>query len=190
LESGQLTDSKGYGTNRLLAIPDFAGARRVLAENSRMIRRAIFALMGLVALGQPLNARPPEQLLLDGDTFGRQEPWVSLENRDRFFFSSAFGSMRATQEILPSFDPSEPLNMAYLPSSDSKDSLDRIIELEAQSKIRFGGEVGFLYGKSTGKYGREDFAGYIMGTVGNEYFSINVGYLHQESTFNVPRRRR
>lgn len=157
---------------------------------SRMIKRVLFAVAGMVALCQPLVARPPEQLLLDGDSFDRQESWVSLENRDRFFFSSAFGSMRATQEFLPSFDPSEPLNMAYLPSSDSKDSLDRIIALEAQSKIRFGGEIGFLYGKSTGKYGREDFAGYIMGSVGNDKFSINVGYLHQESTFNVPRRRR
>jgi hypothetical protein len=155
-----------------------------------MIRRALFAVMGMVALCQQLGARPPEQLLLDGDTLDREQPWVSLENRDRFFFSSAFGSMRGTQEFLPSFDPSEPLSMAYLPSGDSKDSLDRIIDLQAPSRIRFGGEVGFLYGKSTGKYGREDFAGYIIGTVGNEKFSINVGYLHQESTFNVPRRRR
>jgi hypothetical protein len=155
-----------------------------------MIRRALLAVLGIVALGQPLVARPPEQLLLDGDVFGQQQSWASLETRDRFFFSSGFGSMRATQEFLPSLDSSQPLNMAYLPSSDSKDSLDRIIELEAQNKIRFGGEVGFLYGKSTGNYGREDFAGYIIGTVGNEKFSINVGYLHQESTFNVPRRRR
>lgn len=154
-----------------------------------MIKRALLAVLGIVALSQPLVARTPEQLLLDGHMLD-PEPWVSLENRDRFFFSSAFGSMRTTREFLPSFDPSEPLNMAYLPSSDSKDSLDRIIELDARSKIRFGGEVGFLYGKSTGKYGREDFAGYIIGTVGNEKFSINVGYLHQESTFNVPRRRR
>jgi hypothetical protein len=155
-----------------------------------MTKGVLLALVGIVTLCQPLTARPPEQLLLDGDTLGRQEPWVSLENRDRFFFSSAFGSMRATQEFLPGFDRSEPLNMAYLPSTERRDSLDRIIELEAQNKIRFGGEVGFLYGKSTGKYGREDFAGYIIGTVGNEHFSINVGYLHQESTFNVPRRRR
>lgn len=144
----------------------------------------------MVALCQPLVGQSPEQLLLDGDAFGRQEPWVSLENRDRFFFSTAFGPMRTTREFLPGFDASEPLNMAYLPSSDSKDSLDRIIDLQAASKIRFGGEVGFLYGKSTGRYGREDFAGYIMGTVGNDKFSINVGYMRQESTFTAPRRRR
>ena len=155
-----------------------------------MIRRALFAVVGLVALCQPLVARPAEQLLLDGDTLDRQQPWLSLENQDRFFFSSAFGSMRATQEFLPSFDPSEPLTMAYLPSTDRNDSLDRIIDLQAPSRIRFGGEIGFFYGKSTGKYGREDFAGYIIGTVGNDKFSINVGYLHQESTFDRPSRRR
>ena len=155
-----------------------------------MIRRALLAVAGMLALCQPLVARSPEQLLLDGGSLSDEEAWVSLENRDRFFFSSAFGSRRATREFLPSFDPSEPLSMAYLPSTARRDSLDRIIELEAQNKIRWGGEVGFLYGKSTGKYGREDFAGYIMGTVGNEHFSINVGYLHQETTFNVPRRRR
>ena len=155
-----------------------------------MIRRALFAVLGIVALGQPLVARTPEQLLLGGDMFGQHQSWASLETQDRFFFSSGFGSMRTTQEFLPRVESSQPLSMAYLPSSDSKDSLDRIIELEAQNKIRFGGEIGFLFGKSTGKYGREDFAGYLMGTVGNEKFSINVGYLHQESTFNVPRRRR
>ena len=155
-----------------------------------MIRRALFAVVGMLALCQPLLARSSEQLLLEGDSLYDQEPWVSLENRDRFFFSSVFGSMRPTREFLPSFDPSEPLNMAHLPSNERRDSLDRIIDLEAQNKIRWGGEVGFLYGKSTGKYGREDFAGYIIGTVGNEKFSINVGYLRQETTFNVPRRRR
>ena len=125
-----------------------------------MIKRALLAVLGIVALGQPLVARTPEQLLLDGHMLD-PEPWVSLENHDRFFFSSAFGSMRTTREFLPSFDPSEPLNMAYLPASDSKDSLDRIIELEAASKIRFGGEVGFstrCFACSFGRYSRLAYA--------------------------------
>ena len=155
-----------------------------------MIRRAFFALVGMLALGQPLLAQSPEQLLLDGDALNQRDAWVSLDNQDRFFISSAFGSMRSMREFLPVFDPTEPLSMAYMPRGDSKDSIDRIIDLQAPNKIRFGGEIGFLYGKSTGKWGREDFAGYIIGTVGNEKFSINVGYLRQETTFNVPRRRR
>jgi hypothetical protein len=80
--------------------------------------------------------------------------------------------------------------MAYLPSEERYDSLDRIIDWDARNRIRFGGEAGIFYGKSTGKYGREDFIRYMSGTIGNEFFSISVGYSHQETTFDGPRRRR
>jgi hypothetical protein len=158
-----------------------------------MMKRALLAVAGLVALAASLPAQPTEQLSLDGATLDQatiQSPSLSLEDSDRFFFSSAFGSMGRTHEFLPSFDPSEPLNMAYLPSSDRNDSLDRIIDWDARNRIRFGGEAGVFYGKSTGKYGREDFIRYISGTIGNEMFSISVGYLRQETTFDAPRRRR
>jgi 2-keto-4-pentenoate hydratase/2-oxohepta-3-ene-1,7-dioic acid hydratase in catechol pathway len=81
------------------------------------------------------------------------------------------------------------LSSAYL-SSDNKNSIDRVVDLRAPSKIQFGGELGFLYGKSTGKFGREDVAGYIIGTVGNDKFSITAGVYRQETTFNNPRWRR
>ena len=79
--------------------------------------------------------------------------------------------------------------MGYL--SDNKDSVDRVVELHPVDKIRFGGEIGFLYGKSTGSgFGREDYAGYIIGTVGNEHFSITAGYYRQETNYNGVRFRR
>jgi hypothetical protein len=155
-----------------------------------MMKRALLTVAGCVALSASL---PAQELMLDGATLDRpslQSPSVSLENSDRFFFSSAFGSMRRTHEFLPSFDPTEPLNMAYLPSAERNDSLDRIIDWDARKRIRFGGEAGIFYGKSTGKYEREDFIRYISGTIGNEMFSISVGYLHQESTFDISRGRR
>ena len=157
-----------------------------------MIKRALFVVAGfglcLSASAQPVDQQVFEDATLEGPSI--QSPWLSLENSDKFFFSSAFGSMRRTSEFLPSFDPSEPMAMAYLPSNDRTDSLDRIIDLDAPSRIRFGGETGIFYGKSTGKYGREDFVQYIRGTIGNEYFSLSVGYLHQETTFDIQRRRR
>jgi hypothetical protein len=111
-------------------------------------------------------------------------PWASLENRNQFFFSTAFGSMRPTQEFLPAFDPSAPLSAAYV--ADNKNSVERIVDLRAPSRLQYGGEIGFLYGKSSGSrgYGREDFAGYIIGTVGNDKFSLTAGYYHQETTFS------
>ena len=97
--------------------------------------------------------------------------------------------MRTTREFLPAFDPSAPLSAPYV-SSDNKNSVDRVVDLRAPDRIQIGGEIGFLYGKSTGKYGREDFAGYVIGTVGNDKFSITAGYYRQETTFNNPRWRR
>ena len=99
--------------------------------------------------------------------------------------------MRATREFLPEFNPSEPMSYGYL-APDNKSSIDRVIDLHAPGQVRFGGEIGFLYGKSSGSngFGREDFAGYILGTVGNDKFSITAGYYRQETNFNSQRFRR
>lgn len=153
------------------------------------MKRALFGLAGFLGLCLPAFA----QLPFGGGLFDQpsiNSPWLSLDHQDRFQFSTAFGSMRSTPEFLPAFDPSAPLTSAYMPS-DNKSSVDRIVDLRAPDKVRVGGEIGFLYGKSTGSgFGREDFAGYIIGTVGNEHFSITAGYYRQETTFNGPRFRR
>ncbi len=156
-----------------------------------MMKRALFAVSALLGLCPLLPAQPPEQLLYGPSALDSSvlSPWASLENRNQFFFSTAFGSMRNTREFLPAFDPSAPLSAPYV-SPDNKNSVERIVDLRAPSSIQYGGEIGFLYGKSTGKYGREDFAGYVIGTVGTDKFSITAGYYRQETTFNNPRWRR
>jgi hypothetical protein len=159
-----------------------------------MMKRALLAIAGLLALSSLLPAQSPgiprfTRSLLEEPSLN--SPWLSLESQDRFFFSTAFGSMRATEQFLPNFDPSAPLSTAYI-SGDNKSSVDRLVDLRAPSKIQFGGEMGFLYGKSTGSqgYGREDCAGYIIGTVGNDQFSITAGYYRQETTYSGQRWRR
>jgi hypothetical protein len=156
-----------------------------------MMKRALFAVSALLGLCQWSLAQPPEQLLYgpSGLDSSILSPWASLENRSQFFFSTAFGSMRTTQEFLPAFDPSAPLSAPYV-SPDNKNFVERVVDLRAPNRIQLGGEIGFLYGKSTGKYGREDFAGYVIGTVGNDKFSLTAGYYRQETTFNNPRWRR
>ena len=158
--------------------------------NSGMMKRALLALAGLLSLGSSL----PAQSLFGGGLFDQpsmNSPWLSLESQDRFMFSTGFGSMRSTPEFLPTFNPSEPMSMAYL-APDNKSSVDKIIDLRAPDKVRFGGEIGFLYGKSSGSngFGREDFAGYVIGTVGNDKFSITAGFYRQETSFSGPRWRR
>ena len=157
--------------------------------NSGMMKRVLVALAGLLCLGQSLRASPP----LFSDILSNQSfnsPWAMLDSQDRFSFSTAFGSMRTTPEYLPAFNPSEPLSAAYL-APDNKRSVDRIADLHKPSDLRWGGEIGFLYGRSTGSgYGREDFAGYVIGTVGNDKFSITAAYSRQETTFSGSRWRR
>ena len=149
------------------------------------MKRALLALAGSVAFGFSSFAQPPDQFLGGGSLLDQpsiNSPWALLDRQDRFSFSTGFGSMRATPEYLPALTPSEPLSMAYL--SDNKNSVDRIVDLRATDKVRFGGEIGFLYGKSTGSgFGREDYAGYVIGTVGNEHFSITAGYYRQETSY-------
>jgi hypothetical protein len=155
------------------------------------MKRAFFAVAGFFALCLSLPAQQTqsqEQLLFDGGTLYR--PSLSLADQDRFFFSTSFGAMQATSSFLPTFSPVGPRSDVAPAMLDSKDSPDNVMEFKSTDRIRAGGEVGFLYGKSTGKYGREDFQTYIIGTVGNDKFSITAGYLHQESSGQVPRWRR
>jgi hypothetical protein len=154
-----------------------------------MTKCALLAVAGFLGLCGSLSAQLPDQMLLDGNNPNRS-PWVSLEDRNQFMFSTAFGSMRQTESYLPTFNPSEPLSYAYLPSTSRRSSLDNAVDWRAPDKIQFGGEMGFLYGKSSGKYGREDFSSYIIGTLGNDKFSITAGFLHQESSGRYPRWRR
>jgi hypothetical protein len=153
-----------------------------------MSKRALFAVAGFFSLSFSLSAQTPEQLLFDS-ALNRpflQVPSLTLGDQERFFFSTAFGGMQPTSEFLPTFSPME--SPGSLPSrSRQENSSDNVVEFHPSDPLRYGGEMGFLYGKSSGKYGREDFQTYIIGTVGNDKFSITAGYLHQESSGRVPR---
>ena len=158
------------------------------------MKRALIAIAAFLALSPLLSAQPPGTLPFNGSLLDQpsiNSPWLSLESQDRFMFSTGFGSMRSTPEFLPAFNPSEPMSMAYL-APDNKSSVDKIIDLHAPDNVRFGGEIGFLYGKSSGSngFGREDFAGYVIGTVGTDKFSITAGFYRQETSFSGPRWRR
>ncbi|PYJ12126.1 MAG: hypothetical protein DMF06_00540 [Verrucomicrobia bacterium] len=153
------------------------------------MKSAFLVVAGVFGLCLSLHARTPEQLLFDaGQPDGPLS--LSLENQDRFMFATTFGPVQTTSDFLPTFSPAEPRSAVAPARLDPKDSLDNYMEFKPASRIWVSGEVGFLYGKSTGKYGREDFAGYIIGTVGNDKFSITAGYLRQESSGQIPRWRR
>ena len=63
-----------------------------------------------------------------------------------------------------------------------------VVNLRMADRLHTSGEVGFFYGRSDGKYGREDYSAHIIGSIGNEHFNITVGAAYQESSGFIPRR--
>jgi hypothetical protein len=157
-----------------------------------MAKRALSAVAGFLALCVSLSAQPtqsPEQFLFDGSTLNR--PFLglaplSLADQERVSFMSAF-TWQTPLDFLPPFSPPEPQSAEVSTTSERRNSVDRSLEMRAPDRVYFSGQMGFLYGTSSGKYGREDFQSYIFGTVGTDKFSITAGILHQESSGHVPR---
>ncbi|MEP6955696.1 MAG: hypothetical protein ABI883_02635 [Chthoniobacterales bacterium] len=115
-------------------------------------------------------------------------PAVTLLDGRRFPLSNGLGRMGTTLDVLP---------LAFLSAVDVQKVGNRpaigsggpggVVDLQLKRGYEFGGEVGFLYGKSSGKYGREDFESYIIGGVGNDKFNITAGYSYRESSGRIPR---
>ncbi len=63
---------------------------------------------------------------------------------------------------------------------------DRVMDVSPKLDYA-GGEVGFLYGRATGKYGGDFKQGYIIGEVGDDKFHISVGAAYEESNIRFPR---
>lgn len=161
-------------------------------EIRRMTKQALFAVAGVLSLCHSLCAQQIESagpLQFEGGTLNRpflRLPSVSLADRDRVSFLTAF-SWQTPLDFLPPFDPVEPRSVASSAPVSRRDSAGDTVELRSADRIRASGEVGFLYGKSSGKYGREVEQGYILGSVGNDKFTITVGTSYERSSGRVPR---
>jgi hypothetical protein len=159
-----------------------------------MIKRALFAVAGFLGccLSLPaLQAQMPGQIPFDGSSFDRPFlPLQPLTLADQQRFSFAALSWQAPVSFLPSFSPKDPRSVSPSAFADSKDPLDNTVELRARDRVYVGGEVGFLYGTSTGKYGGSFEQGYIIGEIGNDYFHLTVGTSYGRSSGSGPGWRR
>lgn len=182
-----------------------------------MIKPALAALLGVVSLGLGVTARaetitreefeetgevetgpaltlqrPDLFSSVDGATLIHGLPVLTLLDGRRFPISTELGRMGMTPfDIFP---------LAFLSAVEvqkaggsslryGSDSPGGVVNLRT-NRMYTGGEVGFFYGRSDGKYGREDYSAYIIGGIGNEKFNITVGASHSESEVRVPRGRR
>ncbi|MGH8095146.1 MAG: hypothetical protein ACREIF_17045 [Chthoniobacterales bacterium] len=102
-----------------------------------------------------------------------------------FSFAGAFGWVEATPvDFLPALLAAEPLlaTAGATPAREHSAGLASFLP-----KFDYAsGEVGFLYGKSTGKFGREIEQGYILGEIGNENTQITVGASYGKSSGSFP----
>jgi hypothetical protein len=168
-----------------------------------MARRALFAVAGFFSLCLPLFAQQADRI----DTFSTlnrsvlRHPSLTLSDERLFSFSGAvvpplffnWIGFTTLPDLLPELSATR-LRSASARQAErrgySKDSSKEVVEVRPNLFDYASGEVGFLYGRSTGKYGRDYMQGYIFGEVGDDKFHISVGASYEESNGRVPRLRR
>jgi hypothetical protein len=87
------------------------------------------------------------------------------------------------EDDLPSVAKGQKAETAQI---DGKDSPSDVFT-PSSSPLYYSGEVGFFYGRSSGKFEREIMQTYFLGTVGNDKFQLTVGAAYGEDNVDVPR---
>lgn len=157
------------------------------------MKQALFAGLGFAAFCLSVSAEMPSStanLHLAGDAMNGPVPHISslaLGDRDEFFFASSFGFVGRSREFLPSFNPGVIGGSSARAQRVRRGASETAVELSAPDRFYAGGEVGLLYGHSSGKYGGDYGQGYVIGEVGNDHFHITVGASHEEWSGRSPR---
>jgi outer membrane receptor protein involved in Fe transport len=179
--------------------------------NYPMIKCAIPAVLGFVAVCSSLMAQGsdfatviPTPFQLSGEV--NIAPALALNRPD--LFSSSNGSLLLHGLPVTTLldgrrypisgnlnrmgvSPLASLPMAFVQSVrveknttaplDATDAAGGVVDFELR-RVTTGGEAGIFYGKSGGKYGREDFQTYIFGGAGTDKFQISGGASYQRSS--------
>ncbi|HWY50753.1 MAG TPA: hypothetical protein VNW72_04655 [Chthoniobacterales bacterium] len=186
---------------------NFTGVDTIFVVNSRLMERALFAVISLVGFGLMQQTARADFDPIFG--FYRPELFSTIDSADlvrdlsmREFLdgrvpgSTAMGRMGTAPVgnfpmALVNAEPRKKGNSISGPVKDPKDGKDyasvESLATEKASLAWTGGEVGFIFGHSSGKFGGDEFTSYIIGGVGNEHMQINVGASQQEFNGRVPR---
>jgi hypothetical protein len=115
-----------------------------------------------------------------GYSFASQ--WVQMGFTSSGVFPPALSSGR--QPMLQSSSPGRPRSSDGKDLvTDGKDSSNEMVS-SSGNPVYYGGEVGFLYGRSSGNGGGDLYETYITGTVGNDKFQISAGALYDDWNSN------
>jgi hypothetical protein len=180
-----------------------------------MTRRTLFAVAGFVGLCGPLSAQQIEHVS-QSDTFVLAQPWqnggvvetsaafgqpdvlrtldgsflrrpsLTLANGGFFSLADAFGWIETTPpDALPPSSAVEPRRFVRA-ASPAADSSGKFVNWRPNIDYATG-EIGVMYGKSSGKFGREYKSGYIISEIGDDNFHLSVGTFYEQSSGRVPR---
>jgi hypothetical protein len=172
------------------------------------MKRAILAGIGFIGACVSVFAQQPFDSA-STFVFYRPEIFTSVDSSDlvrelsmtkfldgRLPGSTALGRMGTAPvanfpTALVNVEPRHKGNSSSRPVRDPKDGKDyssaESLAAEKASLAWTGGEIGFYYGHSSGRFGGDEFGSYITGGVGNEHMQINAGASYQEFNGRVPR---
>ena len=158
-------------------------------RDTQVIKEDDLRLTGAIDVGPALSLYRPDVFnTVDGSVLIHSLPVLTLLEGRRFPISTDLGRMgMAPLDVFPLafFSAVETRTIGSSPRYGS-DGPGGMVDLRLK-RFTGSGEVGFFYGRSDGKYGREDFQAYIIGGVGNDKVQITAGAAYTESSGRVPR---
>lgn len=177
---------------------DSSRAPPVFDVNCLMTTR-VFSVAGFLGLCLPLFGQPseiagstsfrelrqsdiafsPARMFSGSETFSFAA--LSLGDPSRFSLASPLSWMTGPDALLGSrIDRSPNANQraATKPVGDYPNN--KLADIQPRVFDYVSGEVGVLYGRSSGKHGGDFGQGYIIGEVGNETIQIRAGASYQE----------
>ena len=185
-------------------VQNFAGAGRRFSRKSFMMKRGLLVVLGFLALCLPVAA---QQMITLGQ-LSRYQPEI-LSTADCSTLLKGLPMLSLFDgRYLPAWSELGQMGMAPIDFASAMSytvaEVDRIIVRPDHSKdsgkdspaeavsppsdpIHYGGEVGFLYGHGSGKFGGDLLETYMLGTVGDDKFQITVGASYQESNQRIRR---
>jgi hypothetical protein len=113
-----------------------------------------------------------------GPSYGFASSWVQLGFTSAAFLPTAFLSGAQPSAQRPSAGRVHSSDGKDL-AADGKDSGAEMLD-SPMNRVYYGGEIGFLYGRWSGKGGGDMWESYVVGTVGNDKFQITAGASYDE----------
>ncbi|MEY2485328.1 MAG: hypothetical protein QOH39_976 [Verrucomicrobiota bacterium] len=165
-----------------------------------MTKGALWVVAGFFGLCFSLFAKPANHSnILSLNDASLRLPSLTLSDGQAFSFASTFNSLEPVPpDFLPVVSMPQPqLTAAFLYVTSGKDSSNDTKDHRSEKGVdvqrsnllnNVHGEVGFLYGRSTGKFSRDVEQGYVISELGDDKFHMTVGAFYENSSTHFPRR--